>query len=82
MNKNSTTTITGLNMYQKDLLDHMWSLKTEKEFDAWYHMLDDYDRQQADLMQWMLIYAHHDRVTDLSQARVVIDQIRNQSKSQ
>jgi hypothetical protein len=57
-------------------------LKTQKEFNSWYDMLDDYDRQQADLMQWMLIYAHYDRVTDLSQAREIIDQIRNQSKSQ
>lgn len=79
MNKNSTTTITGLTLYQKDLLDHMWSLKTQKEFDAWYDMLDDHDRQQADLMQWMLIYEHYDRVTDLGQARKIIDQIRNQS---
>lgn len=82
MNKNSTTTITGLTLYQKDLLDHMWSLKTEKEFDAWYHRLDDSDRQQADLMQWMLIYAQYDHVTDLSRARGIIDQIRNQSKLQ
>jgi hypothetical protein len=60
----------------------MWSLKTEEEFDTWYYQLDDSDRQQADLMQWMLIYAELDRVTDLAPARAVINAIRNRSKSQ
>lgn len=82
MNKDSAITITGLTLYQKDLLDHMWSIKTEEEFDTWYYQLDDSDRQQADLMQWMLIYAELDRVTDLRPARAAINAIRKQSKSQ
>lgn len=71
-------TINGLNDEQTALLDYMWSLTSEDEFDDWYMQLDDITRQQVDLMQLLLIHAYMDnKVDDLSLANTAINKIQN-----
>jgi hypothetical protein len=69
-------TINGLTYYQKDLLDHMWSIDTVNEFEEWYLALDDYDRKEVDLLKLMLVYDLLDEVDDLAEARTVIAQVK------
>jgi hypothetical protein len=70
-------TINGLNNEQTALLDYMWSLTSEDEFDDWYFDLDDATRQQVDLMQLLLVHAYMDnKVGDLSLANTAIDKIQ------
>jgi len=74
----SEITIDGLNKDQTALLDYMWSLETKDDFDDWYMELDDATRQQADLMQLLLIHAYTDKnVDDLTLANTAIDKIQN-----
>ncbi len=71
-------TIDGINDEQAILLDHMWSLKTEDEFDLWYSSLDLHTQQQADLMQWLLILAYQDdKVDNLDLANQAIDKVKS-----
>jgi hypothetical protein len=71
-------TIDGINDEQAILLDHMWSLKTEDEFDLWYTSLDLHTQQQADLMQWLLILAYQDdKVDNLDLANQAINKVKS-----
>jgi hypothetical protein len=71
-------TINGLNNEQTALLDYMWSLTSEDDFDDWYMELDDDTRQQVDLMQLLLVHAYmDDKVGDLALANTAIDKIQN-----
>ena len=71
-------TIDGISDEQAILLDHMWSLKTEDEFDLWYASLDLHTQQQADLMQWLLILAYQDdKVDNLDLANQAIDKVKS-----
>lgn len=73
-------TIDGINDQQAILLDHMWSLKTEDEFESWYASLDLHTQQQADLMQWLLILAYQDdKVDNLDLANQAIDKVKSRS---
>ena len=71
-------TIDGISDEQAILLDHMWSIKTEDEFDLWYASLDLHTQQQADLMQWLLILAYQDdKVDNLELANQAIDKVKS-----
>jgi hypothetical protein len=71
-------TINGLTNEQTALLDYMWSLTSEDDFDDWYMELDDDTRQQVDLMQLLLVHAYmDDKVGDLALANTAIDKIQN-----
>jgi hypothetical protein len=71
-------TIDGINDEQAILLDLMWSIKTEDEFDLWYSSLDLHTQQQADLMQWLLILAYQDdKVDNLDLANQAIDKVKS-----
>ena len=56
--------INNLTPYQVEMLDHMWSLDTMEEFDDWYELLDEEDRQLADSLQTMVILATVDEMID------------------
>ena len=71
-------TIDGINDEQAILLDLMWSIKTEDEFESWYSSLDLHTQQQADLMQWLLILAYQDdKVDNLDLANQAIDKVKS-----
>ena len=71
-------TIDGINDEQAILLDLMWSIKTEDEFDLWYTSLDLHTQQQADLMQWLLILAYQDdKVDNLDLANQAINKVKS-----
>lgn len=53
--------IDGLTGYQVQMLDHMWSLDSEREYLEWYHLLDEDDQDTADLLQRMIILAALDQ---------------------
>ena len=73
-------TIDGINDEQAILLDLMWSIKTEDEFESWYSSLDLHTQQQADLMQWLLILAYQDdKVDNLDLANQAIDKVKYRS---
>lgn len=56
--------INNLTPYQVEMLDHMWTLDTMEEFDEWYELLDEEDRQLADSLQTMVILATVDEMID------------------
>ena len=56
--------INNLTPYQVEMLDHMWTLETMEEFDDWYSLLDEEDRQLADSLQTMVILASVDEMID------------------
>jgi hypothetical protein len=56
--------INNLTPYQVEMLDHMWTLETMEEFDDWYNLLDEEDRQLADSLQTMVILASVDEMID------------------
>jgi len=63
--------INGLTQEQCDMLDHMWSLDSEKEYLEWYDLLDERDQEMADLLMRMIILAEIDNsclVEDTTQA--------------
>lgn len=47
--------IEKLTDYQVEMLDHMWSMDSEEEFNDWYNLLDAEDQAQADLLVRMII---------------------------
>lgn len=70
--------IDGLTGYQVEMLDHMWSLETEREYLEWYSLLDDEDQHLADLLQRMIILATIDhavpeRVRQYPEAMAVLE---------
>jgi|TARA_R110000782_G_scaffold13413_3_gene39547 hypothetical protein len=73
-------TIDGLTKEQTKLLDRMWSLHSEEEFDDWYAELDPFTCQQVDLMELLVLHAYmDDKVTDLTLANQAINKIKNLS---
>jgi hypothetical protein len=54
--------IDGLTEYQRDMLDHMWSLDSMEEYTQWYDLLDEEDQEQADLLQRMVLLASIDQM--------------------
>jgi uncharacterized protein YukE len=52
--------IENLTEYQVEMLDHMWSLDSLEEYEEWYDLLDEEDKQLADSLQQMIILAEMD----------------------
>lgn len=58
----SRITINGLNQYQVEMLDVMWSLETQEDYLEWYDSLPEPMQRQADILQRMLIMAMADNM--------------------
>ena len=56
--------IENLTPYQVEMLDIMWSLETQEEYETWYDLLDDDDQKLADTLQRMVILASFDEMVD------------------
>jgi len=47
--------IENLTPEQIEMCDIMWSFETADEYLAWYELLDDEDKRQADVLQHLII---------------------------
>ena len=56
--------IENLTPYQVEMLDIMWSLETQEEYETWYDLLDEDDQKLADTLQRMVILASFDEMVD------------------
>lgn len=43
-----------LTLYQVEMLDHMWSLKTQQEYEDWLSLLDEEDFATAKSLSYMI----------------------------
>ena len=75
--------IIGVNNAQRDMLDHMWSLNDYDDILEWKETLSDQDRQQADLLEEMILLAVVDEMfeeDDFKEANTIINSITNKLK--
>lgn len=54
----------GLTDYQVEMLDHMWSLKTQQEFEDWLSLLTEEDFITAKCLSIMLAQEFLDKELD------------------
>lgn len=52
---NREINIEKLTEYQVEMLDIMWSLDSQAEFESWYELLDKEDQDMADLLVRMIV---------------------------
>lgn len=58
--------IDGVTQSQRQMLDKMWSLDTQQEFDAWFSTLSPADKRQAMALEELLIVALIDQEVEKS----------------
>ena len=58
--------IDGVTQSQRQMLDKMWSLDTQQEFDAWFSTLSPSDKRQAMALEELLIVALIDQEVEKS----------------
>lgn len=68
--------IEGVTPEQKEMLDVMWSLESTDDYLDWYETLDTYDQQQADLLKMLLLYELSDQITNVDQAKEIINLVK------
>ncbi len=68
--------IQGVTLEQKEMLDIMWSLKSTDDYSDWYETLDTHDQQQADLLKMLLLYELSDQITNVDQAKEIINLVK------
>ena len=68
--------IEGVTPEQKEMLDIMWSLESTDDYLDWYETLDTYDQQQADLLKMLLLYELSDQITNVDQAKEIINLVK------
>lgn len=56
--------IDGLTEYQREMLDHMWSLKTTEEYQDWLSLLCEEDYNTALGLAQLLAYACLDELLE------------------
>ena len=73
---NKPVTLTNLTPEQVDMLDILWSLENEEEFEAWHETLDDEESRMCEtLMTLVVLEAWDDEITqDLSSSRKLLKQ--------
>lgn len=59
--------IDGVTEHQRQMLDKMWSLDTQAEFDAWFETLSIADKHQAMALEELLIVGLIDSEVEKSQ---------------
>jgi hypothetical protein len=47
--------IENLTEYQVEMLDIMWGMESQSEFESWYELLDKEDQVMADLLVRMIV---------------------------
>lgn len=52
---NREINIEKLTEYQVEMLDIMWNLDSQAEFESWYELLDKEDQDMADLLVRMIV---------------------------
>ena len=57
-------TISNVNLSQRAMLDHMWSFNDYDDLEEWKDTLDDEDRDQAELLEQMIMLAVLDEIID------------------
>ena len=68
--------IEGVSPEQKEMLDIMWSLESTDDYLDWYETLDTHDQQQADLLKMLLLYELSDQITNVDQAKEIINLVK------
>ena len=68
--------IEGVTPEQKEMLDIMWSLESTDEYLDWYETLDTHDQQQADLLKMLLLHELSDQITNVDQAKEIINLVK------
>ena len=68
--------IEGVTPEQKEMLDIMWSLESTDDYLDWYETLDTHDQQQADLIKMLLLYELSDQITNVDQAKKIINMVK------
>jgi len=68
--------IEGVTPEQKEMLDIMWSLESTDDYLDWYETLDTHDQQQADLLKTLLLYELSDQITNVDQAKEIINLVK------
>ena len=68
--------IEGVTPEQKEMLDVMWSLESTDDYLDWYETLDTHDQQQADLLKMLLLYELSDQITNVDQAKEIINLVK------
>jgi len=68
--------IEGVTPEQKEMLDIMWSLDSTDDYLDWYETLDTHDQQQADLLKMLLLYELSDQITNVDQAKEIINLVK------
>ncbi len=68
--------IEGVTPEQKEMLDIMWSLESTDDYLDWYEILDTHDQQQADLLKMLLLYELSDQITNVDQAKEIINLVK------
>lgn len=78
-------TIRGVNEFQRSMLDHMWTLDDYDDVLEWKDDLSDHDRQQADLLEQMILLSVMDELIkddgDCTEANEIIKSITNKFTS-
>ena len=73
-------TISGISKHQSAILDKMWILDSEEEFNLWYDSLSENQRKEVISLREMLVLAeideHVDEVNDTSVALRMINKCR------
>lgn len=57
-------TITGLNEKQVTMLDIIWGLESQEDFDDWVFTLENDERELAEQMYWLLLIEIAESHTD------------------
>ena len=52
---NREINIENLTEYQVEMLDIMWSLSSQSDFESWYELLDKEDQNMADVLVRMIV---------------------------
>jgi predicted aconitase len=68
--------IEGVTPEQKEMLDIMWSLESTDDYLDWYETLDTHDQQEADLLKMLLLYELSDQITNVDQAKEIINLVK------
>ena len=73
---NKPVTLTNLTPEQVDMLEILWSLENEDEFEAWHETLDDEESRMCEtLMTLVVLEAWDEEITkDLDPARKLLKQ--------
>ena len=72
-------TILGVNDRQKEMLDIMWSMDDYEDVEEWKDTLNSYERQQADLLEELIMLAVVDDMfeeDDFKEANEIINKIK------